>query len=48
MCSSDPTVAATGVGVAGAVLSAVGVAVVATLTLRAMGEWKAGGRRRDR
>ena len=47
-CDGGCTLAATGVGVAGAVLSAVGVAIVATLTLRAMGEWRAGGRRRDR
>jgi hypothetical protein len=29
-----------GAGLAGAVLAAVGVAVIATLTLRAMGEWR--------
>jgi len=31
----------------GAVGAAIGVAVIAVLTLRAMGEWSAGGRRRD-
>lgn len=53
----DPTWAAVG-AVAGALTGAVGVGVVANLTLRAMGEWKAvehpedegrrGGRRRER
>lgn len=32
----------------GAVSAAAGVAVIAVLTLRAMGEWAAGGTRRDR
>jgi hypothetical protein len=32
----------------GAVGAAVGVAIIAVLTLRAMGEWSSGGRRRDR
>lgn len=37
-----------GVGaLVGAVGAAVGVAIIAVLTLRAMGEWAAGGRRRD-
>jgi hypothetical protein len=32
----------------GAVGAAIGVAVIAVLTLRAMGEWAAGGQRSDR
>ncbi len=32
---------------AGAVGAAIGVAIIAVLTLRAMGEWSAGGKRRD-
>jgi hypothetical protein len=37
----------TGIGAfVGAAGAAVGVAVIAVLTLRAMGEWSAGGRRR--
>lgn len=47
-CDGDCTLAASGVGVAGALLCAGGVAIVAVLTLRAMGEWRAGGRRQDR
>lgn len=47
-CSGGCSATAAGVGLAGALLGAVGVAVVAVLTLRAMGEWRAGGRRRDR
>ncbi len=31
----------------GAVGAAVGVAIISVLTLRAMGEWSAGGKRRD-
>ena len=31
----------------GSVAAAVGVAIIVVLTLRAMGEWAAGGRRRD-
>jgi hypothetical protein len=45
-CDGGCTLAATGAGVGGALLCAAGVAVVAVLTLRAMGEWRAGGRRR--
>ncbi|MCC6434465.1 MAG: hypothetical protein IT196_05495 [Acidimicrobiales bacterium] len=47
-CDGGCTLAAGSVGVAGALLCAGGVAIVAVLTLRAMGEWRAGGRRRDR
>ncbi len=47
-CNHECSAAAAGVGLGGALLGAVGVAVVAVLTLRAMGEWRAGGRRRDR
>jgi hypothetical protein len=32
---------------AGAVGAAIGVAIISVLTLRAMGEWSAGGKRRD-
>src|SRR5690606_21015969 len=39
-CDGDCGVAAGLAGLAGAVISAVGVAVVATLALRAMGEWR--------
>lgn len=39
-CSGDCTVPAGAAGVVGALLGAVGVAVVATLALRAMGEWR--------
>ncbi len=46
-CDHSCTLTATGVGVGGALLCAAGVAIVAVLTLRAMGEWRAGGRRRD-
>lgn len=45
-CQHSCTLAATGTGVGGALLCAGGVAIVAVLTLRAMGEWRAGGRRR--
>lgn len=39
----------TGLGaLVGAVGAAIGVAVIAVLTLRAMGEWAAGGQRSDR
>lgn len=39
----------TGLGaLVGAVGAAVGVAVISVLTLRAMGEWNAGGQRTDR
>lgn len=31
----------------GAVGAAIGVAIISVLTLRAMGEWSAGGKRRD-
>lgn len=44
-CSHDCAVAAGVSGVVVAVLTAVGVAIVAVLVLRAMGEWKVGGRR---
>ncbi len=47
-CDGGCTLAASGVGLGGALLCAAGVAIVAVLTLRAMGEWRAGGRRRDR
>ncbi len=47
-CNGTCAVAAAGVGVAAALGAAFGVAVVVILTLRAMGEWRAGGRRRDR
>lgn len=40
--------AAKGIGAfVGAIGAAIGVAVIAVLTLRAMGEWAAGGKRRD-
>ena len=39
-CEGDCTTPATFGAVGGAVLAAVGVAVVAVLTLRAMGEWR--------
>ena len=42
-CSTQKGVGA----LVGAVGAAVGVAIIAVLTLRAMGEWAAGGRRRD-
>lgn len=45
-CDDGCTLAATGTGVGAALLCAGGVAVVAVLTLRAMGEWRAGGKRR--
>lgn len=45
-CDGTCTVAAAGTGVGAALLCAGGVAVVAVLTLRAMGEWRAGGKRR--
>jgi len=39
----------TGLGaLVGSVGAAIGVAVIAVLTLRAMGEWSAGGQRQDR
>ena len=44
-CGHDCSVAAGISGVVVAVLSAIGVAVVAVLVLRAMGEWTVGGRR---
>lgn len=47
-CEDGCAVAATGVGLGGAIVCAAGVGIVAVLTLRAMGEWRAGGRRRDR
>lgn len=47
-CDGECPLLAVSIGVAGAVLGAVGVAIVAVLTLRAMGEWRAGGRRRGR
>lgn len=47
-CDGGCTLAAGGVGLGGALLCAGGVAIVAVLTLRAMGEWRSGGRRRDR
>jgi hypothetical protein len=40
-CEGDCTAASAGVGVVSAVGAAVGVAVVAVLALRAMGEWNA-------
>jgi len=47
-CDGGCKVAAAGTGVGTALACAVGVAIVAVLTLRAMGEWRSGGRRRDR
>jgi hypothetical protein len=47
-CDGDCSVQ-TGLGaLIGAVGAAVGVAVISVLTLRAMGEWSAGGQRTDR
>jgi len=40
-CTGDCGTTAALLGVAGAVIAAVGVAVVAVLTLRAMSEWRA-------
>ncbi len=40
-CTSDCSTSAAVAGVVGALSCAVGVAVVATLTLRAMSEWRA-------
>lgn len=40
-CTGDCSTNAALIGVAAALISAVGVAVVAVLTLRAMAEWKA-------
>ena len=44
-CGGDCSVLAGVAGVLGAVLAASGVAIIAVLTLRAMGEWRAGGQR---
>jgi len=43
-CSGDCEVAQGTGALVGAVVSAVGVAVIAVLVLRAMGEWQAGGK----
>ncbi len=43
-CTGDCEVAQGTGALVGAVTSAVGVAVIAVLVLRAMGEWQAGGR----
>ena len=40
-CGGDCTNAAVGVGIASAIVCAIGVAVLANLTLRAMAEWSA-------
>lgn len=40
-CTGDCAATAALIGIGGAVIAAVGVAVVAVLTLRAMAEWKA-------
>jgi hypothetical protein len=48
LCKGDCPVLAAAVGVVAALGFAAGVAIVAVLTLRAMGEWRSGGRRRDR
>ena len=45
-CNGNCDLTAAGVGLGGSVVGAAGVAVVAVLTLRAMGEWKAGGAKR--
>lgn len=39
-CAGDCGALAGGIGLLGAVLGAVGVGIVATLALRAMGEWR--------
>jgi hypothetical protein len=46
-CTGDCSVQKGGGALIGAVGAAVGVAVIAVLTLRAMGEWAAGGKRDD-
>jgi hypothetical protein len=46
-CTGDCGVQKGAGALVGSVGAAVGVAVIAVLTLRAMGEWAAGGRRRD-
>jgi len=43
-CTGDCDVAQGTGGLVGAVVSASGVAVIAVLVLRAMGEWQAGGK----
>jgi len=43
-CTGDCQVAQGTWALVGAVVSAIGVAVIAVLVLRAMGEWQAGGR----
>ncbi len=43
-CTGDCDVAQGTGALVGAVVSAIGVAVIAVLVLRAMGEWQAGGR----
>lgn len=45
-CDGNCQVTAAAVGVLAALFGAAGLAVVAVLTLRAMGEWKTGGGRR--
>jgi hypothetical protein len=47
-CDGDCSVQKGAGALVGSVGAAVGVAVIAVLTLRAMGEWAAGGRRDDR
>jgi hypothetical protein len=46
-CTDDCTGLASGMGLLGAVLGAVGVGVVAVLALRAMGEWRTVQHRED-
>jgi hypothetical protein len=46
-CSGDCSVQKGLGALVGSVGAAIGVAVIAVLTLRAMGEWAAGGRRSD-